>query len=81
MSSASAKNMEAVCKAKDVHNRTCPWGGKGTHVHLPEVTVRRAKVVRLESPGVIAYADGERLAPLPVTCTCVPGALTVLAPE
>ena len=60
--------------------RMFPKVYKGTHVELPEVTVRRAKVVRLESPGVIAYADGERLAPLPVTCTCVPGALTVLVP-
>ena len=31
---ASAKNMEAVCKAKDVHNRTCPYGGNATEVHL-----------------------------------------------
>jgi hypothetical protein len=31
---ASAKNMEAVCKAKDVHNQTCPYGGNATHVHL-----------------------------------------------
>jgi hypothetical protein len=31
---ASGKNMEAVCKAKEVHNRTCPYGGNATHVHL-----------------------------------------------
>ena len=31
---ASAKNMEAVCQAKDVHNRTCPYGGNATEVHL-----------------------------------------------
>ena len=60
--------------------RTFPNVYKGTHVQRPEVTVRRAREVRLESPGVIAYADGERFAPLPLTCTCVPGALTVLAP-
>jgi hypothetical protein len=30
----SAKNMELVCKAKEVHDRTCPWGGKGTEVHM-----------------------------------------------
>jgi hypothetical protein len=22
---ASAKNMQAVCKAKEVHDKTCPW--------------------------------------------------------
>jgi hypothetical protein len=31
---ASAKNMQAVCKAKEQHDKTCPWGGKGTEVHL-----------------------------------------------
>jgi len=31
---ASAKNMQAVCKAKDVHNNSCPWGGMANRVHL-----------------------------------------------
>ena len=31
---ASAKNMQAVCKAKEVHNKTCPYGGNATAVHL-----------------------------------------------
>ena len=31
---ASGKNMEAVCKAKEAHNNTCPWGGNATEVHL-----------------------------------------------
>jgi len=31
---ASAKNMQAVCKAKEVHNTTCPYGGNATAVHL-----------------------------------------------
>ena len=39
--SASAKNMEAVCKAKEVHDRTCPWGGKGTEVHLAWFDIER----------------------------------------
>jgi diacylglycerol kinase (ATP) len=60
--------------------RTFPSVYKGTHVQRPEITVRRAREVRLESAGVVAYADGERFGPLPMTCTCVPGALTVLAP-
>jgi diacylglycerol kinase (ATP) len=66
--------------SKTTFIRTFPNVYKGTHVQRPEVTVRRAREVRLESAGVIAYADGERFAPLPLTCTCVPGALTVLAP-
>jgi hypothetical protein len=31
---ASGKNMEAVCKAKEAHNNSCPWGGNATEVHL-----------------------------------------------
>ena len=31
---ASAKNMQAVCKAKDAHNASCPYGGQATAVHL-----------------------------------------------
>jgi hypothetical protein len=31
---ASAKNMQAVCKAKEVHDNSCPWGGKANRVHL-----------------------------------------------
>ena len=38
---ASAKNMEAVCKAKEVHDKTCPWGGKGTEVHLAWFDIER----------------------------------------
>ena len=50
----------------------------GRHVHSPRVTVHEAREVTLESPGVPAYADGEPIGPLPVTTTCVPGALRVL---
>jgi hypothetical protein len=39
--SASAKNMEAVCKAKEHHDKTCPWGGKGNAVHLNWFDIER----------------------------------------
>jgi diacylglycerol kinase (ATP) len=60
--------------------RAFPRVYKGTHLDDPRVTVRQARVVAIESPGVVAYADGERFAELPVTCECVPGALRVLVP-
>src|SRR3954447_16347556 len=59
--------------------KTFPKVFKGTHVSHPAVTVRRARVVSLSSPGVTAYADGEYLADLPITCETVPGAVQVLA--
>jgi diacylglycerol kinase (ATP) len=59
--------------------RTFPKVFKGTHVGHPAVTMRRARVVTIASPGVTAYADGEFLADLPITCECVPGAVQILA--
>ena len=41
MSSASAKNMQAVCQAKESHDKNCPWGGKGTEVHLAWFDIER----------------------------------------
>ena len=38
---ASAKNMQAVCKAKDQHDKTCPWGGTGTEVHMNWFDIER----------------------------------------
>jgi hypothetical protein len=38
---ASAKNMQAVCQAKEHHDKTCPWGGKGTAVHLSWFDIER----------------------------------------
>jgi diacylglycerol kinase (ATP) len=50
----------------------------GAHKDHPAVTIRRARTVRLQTPGIVSYADGERYAALPMTCEIVPGALRVL---
>ncbi len=54
-----------------------PTGGLRDH---PAVLRRRARTVRVEIDGAVAYADGERVGPLPLDAACVPGALRVLAP-
>ena len=59
--------------------RTFPKVYSGTFVGHPAVTRRRAKSVTLVADGVTAYADGEFLTDLPVTCEVQPGALHVLA--
>ena len=51
---------------------------EGTHVDSPLVESYRAKVIEIVSDGITAYADGERICPLPITITCVPAALTML---
>jgi diacylglycerol kinase (ATP) len=59
--------------------RAYPKLFKGTHVTLPEYEHHRVKQVTVSTPGIIAYADGERLGPLPVTVEAVSGALEVFA--
>jgi diacylglycerol kinase (ATP) len=56
-----------------------PKLSKGTHLGHPMLRTLRGKSVRIESPGITAYADGEPLGPLPVDITIAPGALTVYA--
>jgi diacylglycerol kinase (ATP) len=56
-----------------------PKLSKGTHVGHPAVRTLRGSSVRIESPGITAYGDGEVLGPLPVDIGIAPGALTVFA--
>jgi diacylglycerol kinase (ATP) len=56
-----------------------PKLSKGTHVGHPMMRTTRGRSVRIESPGITAYADGEVLGPLPVDIGIAPGALTVFA--
>lgn len=58
--------------------RTYPRLFKGTHTSHPAYEHHRVREVTVAAPGVVAYADGERLGPLPLTVTAVPAALRVL---
>ena len=59
--------------------RTYPKLFRGTHVTHPQYEHHRVRRVTVAAPGIVAYADGERFGPLPLTVEAVPGALTVLA--
>jgi diacylglycerol kinase (ATP) len=59
--------------------RVFPRVFSGTHTDLPEVSFRRVRTVSLSAPDIVAYADGERIGPLPVEISVVPGALRMLA--
>lgn len=50
----------------------------GSHVSLPDVVVLRGREVTVAADGPVAYGDGERLGPLPVTARVRPGVLRVL---
>ncbi|HSN07234.1 MAG TPA: diacylglycerol kinase [Candidatus Angelobacter sp.] len=60
--------------------RVFPRVFKGTHVEIPEVHEHVATTVRLDAPGQVAYADGERIGPLPVEVRVVPAAVSLLVP-
>lgn len=58
--------------------RIYPKVFKGTHVEDPRVVIRQGKKFRLDSPNLVGYSDGERIAPLPMDIEVMPGALPVL---
>jgi diacylglycerol kinase (ATP) len=53
----------------------------GKHVTHRQYEHHLAREVRLAAPGIVAYADGERLGPLPTTVRISPNALRVYAPR
>ena len=58
--------------------RTFPRLFTGGHTSHPAYEHHLVRRVTLGAPDVVAYADGERLGPLPVTVDVVPDALEVL---
>jgi diacylglycerol kinase (ATP) len=58
--------------------RVFPKVFSGKHLGHPAVQILRGREVRLQAEGIVSYADGERFAPLPMSCQNVPGALNVL---
>lgn len=54
---------------------------RGTHLHRPEVTHRRTASVQVSAPGLIVYADGERVGVEDCTIGIRPGAVTIMIPE
>jgi diacylglycerol kinase (ATP) len=60
--------------------RTYPKLFKGTHVHHPQYRHHRVRRVTVAAPGIVAYADGERIGALPLTIEIAPGALRILVP-
>lgn len=60
--------------------RIFPRVFSGTHTSDPRVVMRRAKRIRIEVDApIVAYADGERIGPMPVEIDVIPGALRVLS--
>lgn len=59
--------------------RIFPRVFKGTHVTDARVSISRARSIQIEADRIVAYADGERVGPLPMTVEVRPGVLRLLA--
>lgn len=70
--------VEAMPRAKLV--RFFPTVFKGTHVRHSAVATHRFASLRIESPGINAYADGDPAGPLPAEIRVVPRSLSLLVP-
>lgn len=60
--------------------RTFPKLRTGSHIGHPKVHRYTGRSVTVAAPGIVAYADGERIGALPLTVEVVPNALRVLVP-
>lgn len=54
---------------------------RGTHLTRAEVVHRRARTVTVSAPGLVVYADGERLGEDECTISVLPAALMMMVPE
>ena len=61
--------------------RTYPRLYRGGHRSHPAYEHHRVSAATVGGPDLVAYADGERLGPLPVTVRAAPRALRVFAPS
>lgn len=52
---------------------------KGTHINHPAVEIVRSKAITIVADAV-AYADGERIGPLPISAECIPSVLQTWMP-
>lgn len=52
---------------------------RGEHTDHPAVEFVQGRRITIEADDIVAYADGERIGPLPIDVEVVPGALSVFA--
>jgi len=60
--------------------RTYPKLYTGGHTKHPQYEHHHVRSVTVAAPGVVGYADGERVGALPLTVDVQPESLTVLVP-
>jgi YegS/Rv2252/BmrU family lipid kinase len=69
-------------QSKLAYLRGLPKVFKGTHVNNPAVTIAQGREISFHADRTFtAYADGDPVAPLPMTVKVLPGALRVVTPR
>ncbi|MCA1780966.1 MAG: YegS/Rv2252/BmrU family lipid kinase [Dermatophilaceae bacterium] len=58
--------------------RVFPRVFSGGHISHPAITLVRGRHVELDAPGIVAYADGERVGKMPRAIDVVPGAMRMV---
>ncbi len=71
---ASGKNMKVVCQAKEHHDKTCPYGGTATAVHMAYFDIERLGWEEGDTIcGLTLIGDGKiQTGRLRVTCDAEP---------
>lgn len=64
--------------SKSTFIRVFPKVFSGRHISHPAVQITRGRRIELDAPGIVAYADGERIGPLPRTVEVAPGAMRIV---
>jgi len=70
--------VDAISRTKFL--RLYPKVFRGAHVSESAVRFISTTHARVEAPNIVAYADGERLGPLPIDVSIVPASLRYYAP-
>lgn len=64
--------------SKPTFMRVFPKVFSGRHVTHPAIRIIRGRRIELDASGIVAYADGERIGPLPRIVEVVPGAMRII---
>lgn len=63
MATISGQNMEAIVRARDVHDRTCRYGGKAIEVHMTSFDITRCGWDEGDNVGGLTVVADDKLAP------------------
>jgi len=67
---ASGKNMELIVKAREQHDRSCPYGGKATAVEMSYFDIERLGWEEGDQIAGLTIVGDEKRQPYSIRVTC-----------